>query len=115
MPHTFRSAFTIVEALVAATIVGLASAALALSLAASGTLRQRASARTGAAELTVGRVATLGARGCSAADTSGTTASHTLTERWGAQRAGAAWIYADTIAGAPIATVHLFGAVACRR
>ena len=65
--HTAHpSAFTIVEALVATAVVGIASAAFAVSLAANSLIRARAGARVAAAQFMAARVALLAVRSCAA-------------------------------------------------
>lgn len=109
-----RIAFTIVEALVATTIVGIASAALAVSLAASSHLRSRAAARIAAAQIAAQRTGFLSARACAAPDTDGVTAAARGTEVWRARRSAGGWTYSDSITVAPAFTLHTAGTVACR-
>ena len=115
MHTSSRSAFTIVEALVATAIVGLTSAAFALSLAANASLRTRASARTAAAQIVAERLASLAARNCVAADTNGLTVANGAAESWRARRIGAAWSYTDSITASPTFTFRAAGLVSCLR
>lgn len=108
-----RAAFTLVEALVATAIVGLASAAFALSLAANASLRAQASAHANAAELMAARLASLANRACVAPDTAGTATANGATESWRARRIGAAWSYTDSITASPTLTVRGTGLVSC--
>ena len=114
MRHSNRNAFTIVEALVALVVVGIAGTAWAASLAANGALRSRASARVVAGRLVAARIAALAARSCAAADTGGVASAGTATEAWSAQRDGGRWSYSDSISVAPTLAVRVGGAVACR-
>ena len=112
--HTTRNAFTIVEALVATTIIGIASAALAISLAANSRLRGRAAARIVAARVATERLGFLSARPCAAADTAGTASSAGTSEAWTARRTAGGWTYTDSIAIPPTFHFRSEGAVPCR-
>lgn len=111
---TNPSAFTIVEALVATTILGIASAALVASLAANSHLRSRASAKTTAAQLSAERIGFLAARACTAPDSAGATGGAAASELWTARRSAGGWKYTDSIAVAPAFTFQIDGTVACR-
>jgi type II secretory pathway pseudopilin PulG len=114
MPHTTRPAFTVVEALVATTVIGVASAALAAALTATGTLRARAAVRVAAATLPRARIAALAARSCAAPDTAGGIAVSGLTGTWVARRTGAAWTFSDSVHAGPADVFRFDGSVSCR-
>ena len=97
----------------ATVIVGLASAAFALSLAANGSLRARASARVMAAQVVAARLASLAVRACAAPDTGGITLVGTAAESWRARRRGATWFYTDSITASPAFTFAATGLVSC--
>jgi len=106
--------FTVVEAIIAIALLGVAAASLASAMAASATLRARAEARFGAAAGTADRVAQLGRRPCAAADTAGSDRRRRTTERWAAARVQQGWAAAETVFVARIAEptiVHML--VAC--
>jgi len=112
--HTHsRFAFTIVEALVALAVVGIASAALAVSLAASGSLRRRATARLATGQALGARLAMLAARPCTAADTNGVVTAGGITEWWTARRVGAGWAFTDSIGSSTAMETRTSGAVSC--
>ena len=98
----------------ATAVVGIASAAFAVSLAANSLIRARAGARLAAAQLVAARVALLAVRSCAAGDTSGVAAGATATESWTAHRSGAGWSYIDSIVVPPTFGVRASGVVACR-
>ena len=114
MQRSSHSAFTIVEALVATAIVGLASAAFAVALAANGSLRAQASARVVAAQIVAARLASLAARRCAAPDTGGIARADRATESWRARRIGAAWSYTNSITTSTLFVFRATGMVSCR-
>ena len=97
----------------ATVIVGLASAAFALSLAANGSLRAQASARATAAQIVAARLASLAVRACAAPDTGGVALVGTAAESWRARRSGATWLYTDSITVPPTFTFGATGIVSC--
>ncbi len=93
--------FSIVEALVATMLVGVASTLLASALTVR-TVARRHSARDAAAARALGDlIATLAARPCTMADTSavGTreTAAGTALIQWHAHRSAAGWAFAESV------------------
>lgn len=93
--------FSIVEALVATMLVGVASALLASALTVR-TVARRDAARDATAAAALGDlVGVLAARPCLAADTSAEstreTAMGTALVRWHARRAGAGWAFAESV------------------
>lgn len=110
MTTTNRSAFTLVEALVATAVIGVAGATLAAVLGGTAVMRARALADARAAQLFRERIGTLAVRACNAADTQ----ASSPPERWHARRVAGAWVYADTITVAPAPrVVSLQGSVSC--
>ncbi len=108
-----REAFTVVESLVAIAVVGIAGAALAVSLTAGGVLRRRASVSVAASAVVAGRIALLAARPCAASDTGGTTSAGEASDAWTARRRGTVWVWADSIESVLLAPILLEGAVTC--
>lgn len=93
--------FSIVEALVATMLVGVASALLASALTVR-TVARRDAARDATAAAALGDLlGLLAARPCVAADTSAEstreTAMGTALVRWHARRSGAGWAFAESV------------------
>lgn len=108
--------FTIVEALVATMILGVAGATLVASLAVMRALRTRGQAETAIARSVADHTALLAHRGCAAGDTAGISRTADAVEnRWVATRAAEGWRWADSVftPGARQAAT-LAGSVACR-
>ena len=114
MPPTTRPAFTVVEALVATAVIGVASAALAAAFTATGSLRARAAIRVAAATLPRARIASLAARSCAAPDTAGGIAVSGLRGTWVARRTGAAWTFSDSARASTADAFRFDGSVSCR-
>lgn len=106
-------AFTLVEALVAIVLVGMAGAALAASFTTGSALRGRATVLTSAAEIAHSQIAALASRSCAAADTSGTTVAPGASGSWTASRAGAGWAWSDSLRAGQAVPIRLEGAVTC--
>lgn len=115
MPPVPRAGFTIVEALVATAIVGIAATALAASLTATGAMRARAAARNLVAAIARAQVAELSGRACAAPDTGGVISVGGAVGTWAAQRAGAGWAFSDSVRAGRADVVLFAGSVACRR
>ena len=97
MQTSSRSAFTVVEALVATMIMGVAGALLAAALTVTTAARRRASLDVRTAALVHERVAVLARRPCAAADTTGTAQVGNATAWWTARRVGSGWAFAESV------------------
>lgn len=106
-------AFTLVEALVAIVLVGMAGAALAASFTTGSALRGRATVLTSAAGIAHSRIAALASRSCAAADTSGTTVARGASGSWTARRDGAGWAWSDSLRAGQAVPIRLEGTVTC--
>ena len=108
--------FTIVEALVATMMFGVAGATLVASLAVMRALRTRGLAETAVARSAADHTALLAQRGCGAGDTAGTSRMAEAAEnRWVATRTAEGWQWADSVitpGARQVAT--LAGSVRCR-
>lgn len=110
MTTTNRTAFTLVEALVATAVIGVAGATLAAVLGGTAVMRARADADARAAQLFRERIGSLAVRACTAADTQ----LLSPVEQWRARRVAASWLYSDTVHVTPAPrVVSMRGAVAC--
>ncbi len=107
--------FSVVEALAATTMLGVAGAMLAAGFGVIGAARARAGLRSGAAILAGERLSLLSRRPCEARDTSGEGRAGTAVSRWAAERTAGGWTFAETTiaprAGPPLVVE---GEVACR-
>lgn len=106
--------FSVIEAIVATTMLGVAAAMLAATLGALRTFRATAEARAASALAVGERVATLARRPCASGDTAGSERLGRAITRWGATRSGAAWSYAESTAapgGGPALVIE--GRVPC--
>lgn len=97
MKHRKPRAFTVVEAIIAIALLGVAAASLASAMAASTALRARANARFSAAAGSADRVSQLARRPCAAADTGGAHQRSGITERWSATQTPDGWAVAETV------------------
>jgi type II secretory pathway component PulJ len=114
MPH--RTGFSVVEAIVATTMLGVVGAMLAGTFSVVRAARARAEARGASALVVAERVATLARRPCTAADTAGGDRLGRAISRWAANRSGAAWAFADsTTAPGSGPPVVIAGQVPCPR
>lgn len=110
-----RNGFTIVEALVATVMFGVAGATLVASLTVMRALRMRALAELAVAEAAANHAALLARRPCSAADTSGASLERAVQYRWSAARSPEGWRLVDSVATAGAReTAALTGYIACR-
>ena len=109
-----RSGFTIVEALVATMIMGVAGGMLAAAFTVTTAARRRATLDRHTAVQVHERIALLSRRPCSAADTSGSGTLGAATHWWRATRIANGWAFTDsvTVPGAP-ARSAIAGTVAC--
>ena len=89
--------FTVVEAVIAIALLGVAGASLASAMAASTAIRTRAKARDGAAAGLADRLAQLARRPCSAADTAGVDRRNGIAEHWSAKRTIPGWAAVETV------------------
>lgn len=111
-----RGAFSIVEALVATAMLGIAGSALVVALGVAGSIRARGAADSGAAAATADRIALLARRPCASADTSATERRGALTDRWAARHDAAGWAFAETVSAAGATTPGTAaGVVTCGR
>jgi type II secretory pathway pseudopilin PulG len=92
-----RSGLTIVEALIATALMGVAGSMLAASFTVAGTARRNAARDARAAQALRERIAVLSRRPCAAPDTAGVDASGGATVFWTAHRAESAWRYSDSV------------------
>lgn len=92
-----RAAFSLVELIVALTLVGVAAAGLAVALAGDRHLRDLAAAHAQAASRARERIEWLAARPCGA-DTMVTSAEAWGTEAWRATVLSGAWHSTDSLA-----------------
>jgi type II secretory pathway pseudopilin PulG len=115
MTHGPRAAFTIIEALVATAMLGVAGASLAATLTVVATVQNRAALRAATAAAGGRRLNALVRRPCTAPDTAGADAAGPVLDAWTARRTGGSWVFADTLRapGAPAAVIG--GTVPCRR
>jgi type II secretory pathway pseudopilin PulG len=110
-----RTGFSIVEALVAIAMMGVAGGFLAAAFTVSTVARRRAELDSRTAALVHERVASLARRSCALADTSGSSSAGASREWWTARRAESGWIFSESVvvAGVP-PRAALTGAVPCR-
>lgn len=109
-----RTGFSVVEAIVGTTMLGVAAAMLAAALGVLRSVRASADARSASAQAAGERVATLARRSCTAGDTAGVDRRGRAVTRWAATPAGAAWTYADSTSvpgGGPAVVIE--GQVLC--
>lgn len=115
--------FSIVEALVAMILVGVASALLAAALTVRTVARRDAARDATAAAALIDLLGMLAARPCMAADTSAEatreTAMGSAQVRWHARRSGAGWAFAESVsvragAGNGSNVIATEGRVPCR-
>jgi type II secretory pathway pseudopilin PulG len=114
MPHR-RAAFTIVEALVAIAMMGIAGAFLAAAYTVTTAARRSAVLDARSADAVHLRIAFLSRRPCAAPDTSATVLNGRVMEAWRARRSGSGWNFVDSVAmpGAP-PRASVTGTVPCR-
>ncbi len=109
-----RTGFSVVEAIVATTMLGVAGAMLAGTFSVLHAMRAHAAARAASSVAVAERVAVLARRPCAAGDTAGADRLGRAVSRWGARGLGAAWAFADSTAapggGPPVVTS---GQVSC--
>jgi type II secretory pathway pseudopilin PulG len=108
--------FTIVEALVATVMFGVAGATLVASLAVMRAVRVRGLAEFAVARAASDHRAMLAHRACSAADTSGVlTTVDAVEHRWSATRVPEGWRWVDSVftPGAR-QSAALAGSIRCR-
>jgi prepilin-type N-terminal cleavage/methylation domain-containing protein len=91
-----RAAFSLVELLVAVTLLGVGAAGLALALAGDRRLRDLADSDARAADLARGRIELLVARPCGI-DTAGTSIESWGVESWRAIAVRGAWHLTDSL------------------
>lgn len=91
-----RAAFSLVELLVALTILGIGFTGLALALAGDRRVRDLAAAHAYAADRARARLESLVARPCGA-DTAGASVESWGAESWRATAVGGAWRLTDTL------------------
>ena len=92
-----RSAFSLVEVLVALALLGVAAAGLAAAVTAERRLRAIALQRSSAASAVRDRLEALAARPCARGDTAGVRALATGTEHWRALATSGAWLVVDSV------------------
>lgn len=92
-----RRGFSIVEALVATALVGVASAALAAALTVRTALRRQAGRDAVAARVLHEVSATLARRPCTAVDTSAAQRVVGADVRWQARRVASAWEFLQSV------------------
>jgi hypothetical protein len=88
---------SVVEALIAVAMLGIAGASLCAAFAATTAARRHAAADTRAADATLARIAWLSRRSCVAADTAGLDADPGGSVAWTARRNGAKWVFTDSV------------------
>jgi type II secretory pathway component PulJ len=113
-PDHWRRGFTVVEALVATMIMGVAGGMLAAAFTVTTAARRRAALDTQTSIQVQERIAFLSRRPCSAADTSGSGTAGAATHWWRATRVADGWTFTDSLAipGAPPRPASA-GTVAC--
>jgi prepilin-type N-terminal cleavage/methylation domain-containing protein len=112
-PHA-ATGFSLVEALVALALFGVAAGLLAGAMTVTVAARRRAELERHTSVAVHERIALLARRPCAAADTGGAPAAGATREWWSATRSGGAWVLVDSIATvgtAPRSAVR--GEVAC--
>jgi type II secretory pathway component PulJ len=102
-PVLTRRGFTVVEALVATMIMGVAGGLLAAAFIVTTAARRHAALDMQTAVQVRERIAHLSRRPCAAADTAGTAAHGNALIWWRASRVPEGWSFADSVAlpGAP--------------
>ncbi len=107
-----RAAFSLVELLVALTLVGVSAAGLAVALAGDRRVRDLAAAHAASAARAREHLETLAARTCGA-DTAEVRSWTWGTEWWRATAAGGAWHLTDSLALRHAGTLLIEARVAC--
>jgi prepilin-type N-terminal cleavage/methylation domain-containing protein len=95
--HHGRPAFTVIELLVALTMLGVAVAALVAALTGDRRMRDLAESQRFAADRMRERLESLAVLPCGS-DVAGASASVWGSDRWNATAAGSAWRLTDSIA-----------------
>jgi type II secretory pathway pseudopilin PulG len=109
-----RTGFSIVEALIALALMGVAGGLLAATFTVAGAARRSAALQAQGAAVLRTRIALLSRRPCSAADTSGVDQVGGARDAWRAQRVDAGWEFTDSVAVPGAAPKTLTGRVRCR-
>jgi type II secretory pathway pseudopilin PulG len=110
-----QSGFSIVEALVALAMMGIAGGLLAATFTVTLAARRSAALDVHSAAVVRTRIAVLARRPCSAADTSGVDQLDGAVDTWSARRTESAWEFSDSLAIPGVAArAPLSGRVRCR-
>ncbi len=96
MPHRTRSAFTLVEIIIALTLLAVGAAGLGTALMADRRLRDAAAVRAAMAAQSRSRLATLAATRCDN-DLGGIARTTWGSERWSAGRSPGRWSVSDSL------------------
>ena len=113
MRHGPRAGFSIVEALVATVMMGIAGGLLSAAFTVATAARRSALRDTDAALALRTRVALLARRPCSAGDTAGVEVHGPTTVAWSAHRTESGWSFTDTVSVAGAAPLRAAGTVPC--
>lgn len=98
-----HAGFSVVEALVATAMLGIAGGLLAATLTVTTATRRRATLELRTARFMHERISDLSRRPCTAPDTSGASRDGPVLEWWTAQRAGGGWAIAESVSVAGLA------------